>query len=63
MKAQKKIKTERFKGETGQGSQWAFSKPPVKEAVKIKRQAEAMRSGKLKSIPLSDIIQKLEKMP
>jgi len=42
---------------------WAFSKPSDKEAVKIKKKAAAMRSGKAKSIPLSDIIQKLEKMP
>jgi vacuolar-type H+-ATPase subunit E/Vma4 len=42
---------------------WTFSKPPVKEAVKIKGQAEKMRSGKAKSVPLSDIIHKLEKLP
>jgi hypothetical protein len=42
---------------------WTFSKPPMKEAVKIKKKAEAMRSGKEKSIPLSDIIHKLEKIP
>ena len=41
---------------------WAFSKPSGKEALKIKKQAEAMRSGKTKSILLSDIIHKLEKI-
>ncbi|GEM_PF-2124336 len=41
---------------------WTFSKPSLKEAVKIKKKAEAMRSRKGKSIPLSDIIHKLEKM-
>ena len=40
-----------------------FSKPPVKEAVKIKKTAEAMRSRKDRSIPLNGIIHKLEKMP
>ena len=42
---------------------WTFSKPSPQEAVKIKKRAEEMRSGKEKSIPLSDIIHKLEKMP
>src|SRR5665213_1284015 len=42
---------------------WTFSKPTPQEAVKIKKRAEEMRSGKEKSIPLSDIIHKLEKMP
>jgi hypothetical protein len=41
---------------------WAFSKPPVKEAAEIKKRAEAMRSGKAKSTPLSDVIKKLEKI-
>ncbi len=38
---------------------WAFSKPPAKEAAEIKRRAEAMRSGKAKSIPLGEVIKKL----
>ncbi len=41
---------------------WSFSKPSVKEAVKIKKTAEGMRTGKVKSIPLGDLIRKLEKM-
>ena len=41
---------------------WSFSKPPVKEAVQIKKRAQAMRDGKMRSIPLADIIKKLEKI-
>lgn len=41
---------------------WTFSKPPAKEVKEIKKRAEAMRSGKVKSIPLADIIKKLEKL-
>jgi len=41
---------------------WTFSKPPAKEAVEIKKRAESMRSGRVKSIPLGDVIKKLEKI-
>jgi hypothetical protein len=41
---------------------WSFSKPPVKEALKIKKRAQAMRGGKAKAIPLGDVIKKLEKL-
>lgn len=37
-----------------------FSKPPVREAREIKTRAEAMRSGKVKAMPLGDLIKKLE---
>jgi hypothetical protein len=38
-----------------------FSKPSAKEAARIKKTAEAMKAGKTKSIPLSDVTRKLEK--
>ena len=41
---------------------WTLSKPSAKEAAEIKKNAEAMRSGKVKTIPLGDIIKKLEKI-
>ena len=40
---------------------WTFSKPPAKEAKEIAKTAKAMRSGKVRSIPLGDIIKKIEK--
>jgi hypothetical protein len=42
---------------------WTFSKPTDREARAIKKRAEAMRAGKAGSIPLSDVIHELEKMP
>jgi hypothetical protein len=39
----------------------SFSKPPAKELAGIKKRAEAMCSGKVKSVPLSDVIKKLER--
>lgn len=41
---------------------WNFSKPPAPEAIQIKRKAAAMRASKAKSVPLSDLIQKLSKL-
>jgi hypothetical protein len=41
---------------------WTFSKPSAKEAARIKKTASAMTTGKTKSIPLSDVIRKLEKL-
>jgi len=41
---------------------WTFSKPSTKEVAEIKKRAESMRSGKTKSIPLGDVIKKLEKL-
>lgn len=40
---------------------WTFSKPPDKEASEIKERVKLMRSEKIKSIPLSLVIKKLEK--
>jgi hypothetical protein len=45
-------------GRTG----WTFSKPPAKEALEIKKRAAAMRSGKVKSTPISQVIKRLEKI-
>jgi hypothetical protein len=39
-----------------------FSKPSTAEAREIKARAAAMRSGKVKSVPLADVIKKLEKL-
>ena len=41
---------------------WIFSKPSAKEATRIKKSVEAMKAGRTKSIPLSDVIRKLEKL-
>jgi len=41
---------------------WTFSKPPAKEAAEIKKHAGDMRSGKAKSIPLGEVIKKLQKI-
>jgi len=41
---------------------WAFSKPPASEAAEIKKWAGDMRSGKVKSTPLSEVIKKVEKI-
>ena len=41
---------------------WTFSKPPAKEAAEIKRRAAGMRSGKIKTTPLSEVIKRLEKI-
>ena len=38
-----------------------FSKPTANEEREIKAKAETMRSGKVKSVPLNEIIKKLEK--
>ncbi len=41
---------------------WVFAKPTAQESSAIKKRAEAMRLGKEKSIPLADVIKRLERM-
>lgn len=41
---------------------WNFSRPPANEAVEIKKRAEAMRSGKVKSTSLGNVMKRLEKI-